>query len=158
MNKKAWAVTAIGLAFSMQTSTAHAGGWHGYHGHGNCGGYAGYGNYYYGHSSSDAAIIAATLFGTAAVVNAFTAPQYLPAARGLLPTTACGLLCTTAGRLLCTATRGLLSGAGGLLPTASRLQSSSVLLPASLTAHAPWARRFASLRPATACAVNQRFS
>ena len=78
MKKRAWAVTAVGLAFSMQASIAHAGGWHGYHGHGNCGGHAGYGNFYYGNSSSDAAIIAATLFGTAAVVNAFAAPQFAP--------------------------------------------------------------------------------
>jgi hypothetical protein len=73
MKKRVRAVTAAGLALLLQSSTAHAGGWHGYHGHGNCGGYYGY-----GHSSSDAAIIAATLFGTAAVVNALAAPQYAP--------------------------------------------------------------------------------
>jgi hypothetical protein len=78
MNKRAWAVAAVGLAFSTQASIAHAGGWHGYHGRGNCGGYAGYGNVYYGNYSSDAAIIAATLFGTAAVINAFTTPRYSP--------------------------------------------------------------------------------
>jgi hypothetical protein len=71
MKKRVWALTAVGLALAIQASTAHAGGWHG--GHSNCGGY---GNSYYGHVSNDAAIIAATLFGTAAVVDAFTAPRY----------------------------------------------------------------------------------
>ena len=75
MKKIAWAVSAVSLSLLMQTSPALAGGWHGHHGH-SYGGY--HGNYYHGNSSSDAAIIAATLFGTAAVVSAFTAPQYAP--------------------------------------------------------------------------------
>ena len=73
MKKVAWALTAAGLALSMLASTVHAGGWHGHHGHG-CGG--GCGSFYYGNSSSDAAIVAAALFGTAALVNAFTVPRY----------------------------------------------------------------------------------
>jgi len=75
MKKHAWALTALGLALSLPPSAAYAGGWHGYKGHGNCGGYS---SYYYGHSSNDAAIVAATLFGTAALVNALTVPRYSP--------------------------------------------------------------------------------
>jgi len=75
MKKRGLALTAVGLTLLMQASVANAGGWHG--------GYGGHGNHYYshhyGHSSNDAAIVAAALFGTAALVNAFAAPRYYSA-------------------------------------------------------------------------------
>jgi len=83
MKRKALALTAaVGLALFMQASAAQAGGGHGWHGghHGHCngGGSGWYGHGYYGHSNNDAAIVAATLFGTAAVINAFSPRYYGP--------------------------------------------------------------------------------
>jgi hypothetical protein len=76
MKKTGLMLSAVCLALLLGAPAAHAGGWHG-SGHGNWGGHGRwYGYPYYGHVSNDAAIVAAALFGTAALVGAFNAPRY----------------------------------------------------------------------------------
>ena len=68
MKRLGLALSTVGLAVLLSSSAAYAGGWH-------CG--RGY-NGWYGGGSDTAAIVAASLFGTAALVNAVNpAPRYV---------------------------------------------------------------------------------
>src|SRR5512139_1836320 len=65
MKRLSLALSTVGFAVLLNSTAAYAGGWH-------CG------RGYYGGGSDTAAIVAASLFGTAALVNAFNpAPRYV---------------------------------------------------------------------------------